>query len=97
MKRSHACVLAALLCSLPACQVHHPQLGPNVELLDEERRQLDEFVAIQQPLPANDDPAVREACTREVEATAAKEPGGGWTSAAMDTAVRECVEKRNQD
>ena len=88
--------MAALLLALAACQVHKPQLGPNVELLDSEREQRDAFVELQEPLPATDDAAVREACTREVEARAATQAPENATTVAMDRAVRACIEKKTQ-
>lgn len=97
MKRALTFLLAALLGPLVACQIHHPELGPNVELLDTEREQRDHFVATQKPLPENDDPSVREACTREVEARAATDSAQAWSRSAMDAAVRECAKTRQQN
>jgi len=94
MKRAPTWLLAALLGPLVACQIHHPELGPNVERLDTEREQLDHFVATQKPLPENEDLSVREACTREVEAKVAQDSAQAWNRSAMDTAVRECANAR---
>ena len=94
MDRSPHWLLAFLLTLLAGCQIHHPQLGPNVEQLDREREQLDRFVASQPPLPDNEDPSAREACTRQVEASPAPNNASAWTPSAMDAAVRECVETR---
>ena len=94
MKRAPTWLLAALLWPLVACQIHHPELGPNVEQLDREREQLDHFVGTQKPLPENEDLSVREACTREVEARAAENSAQAWNRSEMDTAVRECAKAR---
>lgn len=91
MKRVSA-LLVCVLWTLAACQIHHPQLGPNVDRLDTEREQLDDFVAMQKPLSESEDPSVREACTRKVEAAATAATAGQWSAAALDTAIRKCVE-----
>ncbi len=94
MHRSPTWLLAVLPWAALACQIHHPQLGPNVEQLDREREQLDRFVAAQKPLPEHEDRAARETCTREIEARAAHESDPAWDRSKMDAAVRECVNAR---
>lgn len=94
--RSIVHLLGAILLALTACQVHRPQLGPNVELLDTERQQRDAFVALQEPLETPDDADARAACTREVEARATTQPQANQTTVAMDTAVRACIKKQRE-
>ncbi len=97
MKRSPTWLLALLVGALAGCQVHHPQLGPNVEQLDREREQLDRFVASQPPLPEHENSSLRETCTRQTEASPPPSGAEAWTASDLDVAVRACMKKHSSD
>jgi hypothetical protein len=76
-----------------ACQIHSPNLQPNVELLDTERSQKDEFVNLQTPLVDPADRETQEVCPREVSAD---QTSNDPTAHDADTA-KKCTDSRKKN
>ena len=104
MRQRREAVIALILGSLLlGCNVvPHIESGPNVGLLDTERHEEDEFVAMQEPIEGADpresenthsgDPtATRSVCMHEVQAQVIATRERNWTQTKIDAAVAQCM------
>lgn len=92
MNRTVTLFFGTALLLFVACQVHSPNLQPNVELLDTERSQEDEFVDLQTPLVDPADRETQEVCPRKVSAD---ETSNDLTTQDTDTAEK-CTDIRKK-
>jgi len=95
--------MAILATSLLGCgAVPHVDSKPNVELIDIEHSEEDEFVRIQPRIERASDPqadtkssgsgrATEEVCMRKVQAQVVETRQRNWSQAMVDAALDECI------
>ena len=95
--------MAILATSLLGCgAVPHVDSKPNVELIDIEHSEEDEFVRMQQPIRRGNDPqtdarssnsghATEDVCMRKVQAEVVETRQRNWSQAMVDAALDECI------
>ncbi len=95
--------MAILATSLLGCgAVPHVDSKPNVELIDIEHSEEDEFVRMQPRIQRASDPqtdarssnsgrATEELCMRKVQAQVVETRQRNWSQAMVDAALDECI------